>query len=318
MRGIVTRAGNGYGAISGSPSKSSSSARKRSAAVDSLNKGPIKKAEIDEASKETKQKTTTGLADCPEVVLAHSLLNYLNLTELAKMMNVSLSYNQIIKQHHSLYGKLQHQKYLRFAQQAADQIEDADLYYEAYVAIATEQAKSDSEAAKKTAAEIKDNYQKYKAYVAIATEQAKSDPEAAKKTAAEIKDNDQKYEAYVAIATEQAKSDSEAAKKTAAQIEDADKKANAYVAIVTEQAKSDPEAAQKTTALIQNVVYKPSAYIAIATEQAKLDHEAANKTFKIAKKAADQIEEDDFYEAKYKAYVAKLRLRLNRQSQILK
>ena len=105
------RVGNGYGSLSGSPSKRSSSARKRPAAVGSLNEGRIKKAKIDEASKETKQKTTTGLADCPEVVLAHSLLNYLNPTELAKMMNVSLSYNQIIKQHPSLYGKLQHQKF---------------------------------------------------------------------------------------------------------------------------------------------------------------------------------------------------------------
>ena len=193
---------NQRGSISIGPSQAKRQARNRTTAA---------------APKEKPVKGLT-LPDLPEIV-THHLLTYLDPTELAKMMGVNRQYNKAIKNTPSLYKEVQHRKYLILAKQTAERIQDDNIKSKAYCAIATIEAKSNSEAAnqtlilaKQTAERIHDDYMKSKTYCAIATEEAKLNPEEANQTwrlakeATElIQRDDFKSTAYCAIATEEAK-----------------------------------------------------------------------------------------------------------------
>ena len=112
-----------------------------------------------------------------------------------------------INQDHRLNNRMQHGKYLRLAKQTADQIQHVVLKSKAYCDIATEQAKTNPEAAKETADQIEDGYWKSQAYCAIATAQAKTNSVdanqtwiLAKQTADQIEDVYWKSQAYCDIA----------------------------------------------------------------------------------------------------------------------
>ena len=205
------------------------------------------------------------------------LLNYLNPTELAKMVVVGNGLKLTINNDPNLNNRIQHEKYLILAKKTADKISelrelDVDKKFKAYFAIATEQVKTNPEdanqifrLAKQTADKIQDDYNKSKAYRAIATVQAKTN----------LEDANQTFRLAI---------------ETADQIQDDDWKSRAYFAIVTAQAKTDPENAKQTADQIPVVDEKLKAYCAIATEQVKTNPEDANEIFRLAKQTADQIE----------------------------
>ena len=68
--------------------------------------------------------------------VTHHFLEFLNPTELAKMMEVNRQYNTAIKNTPSLYKKVQHVKYFILAKQTAERIQDDTMKSKAYCAIA--------------------------------------------------------------------------------------------------------------------------------------------------------------------------------------
>ena len=100
-------------------------------------------------------KAELTLDDLAENVI-HHFLEFLNPTELAKMMEVNRQYNTAIKNTPSLYKKVQHVKlkYLILAKQTAERIQNDHMKSKAYCAIATIEAKLNPEEAKQTAERI--------------------------------------------------------------------------------------------------------------------------------------------------------------------